>query len=166
MSTEIKDADFGFGPHALSQCGDGLVHFRATAPDGEFVQAGMSRADFLDAIRTELNVLVIDKTELPEVVVDGRHLKLPGTSWPIHLAHKNLAAIKSDALDGLALAAYLEANPPKPPVDEYRVLELTRVVMAAKQAKGLTPDPDDTSGCVRELLLSGRIEVVTPKDIS
>ena len=91
-----------------------------------------TRADFLAAVETECNVrivpadsIVIERGELPEIEVTEGHYRLPGTSWPKSLAHKSAAAIRSDAMDGLALAEYLDANPP---VDEAQVAEILSIV--------------------------------------
>ncbi len=97
----------------LTHDGEPRVYVQGRVGSTERFLANPTRADFLDAIRTELNVIVIDKAELPEVTRDGDHIRIDGRiAWPVNLAHKHAAEIKQDALDGLALAAYLEANPP------------------------------------------------------
>lgn len=135
MSTEIEGYPSRAFVTTISTTEGPLVVVRNTDDNGLFIENDVPRDELLDAIRTELNVIVIDRAELPEVTVDGGQLKLPGTAWPTHLAHKNLAAIKSDALDGLALAEHLEANPPKPLVTDAIAL-----LVNAHGVRGLDAD--------------------------
>lgn len=132
---------------------------------GETRTAGTSvpRADFLDAIRTELDVIVIQRSELPEVEASGRH------AWPIETrppspyddAFNSVGATgpncpngkpewhRGRALAHLALAEHLDAHPP---VDEAQVEALAGLM---KQLDYMRPET-----YARELVQRGvRVEV-------
>lgn len=77
----------------------------------------IDRDAFLDAVRSELGVLIINKADLPEVTdraVLG-NLFIGGTPWP---AGASPQVLRQAAYDRLALAEYLEAHPQ---VDEQQV---------------------------------------------
>lgn len=74
----------------------------------------INRGEFANAVR-DLGFEVIDKAELPEVTRHGNLLISGSTSRPSNISAGELARDVQEAHEALALAAYLEANPPIDP---------------------------------------------------
>jgi hypothetical protein len=86
----------------------------------EFVSnlAAMKRVDFLAVVASELNVLVIERADLPEVTVD------PENPYPLTCGgvnHNEVYDHRPDALRLLAVSEYIREHPP---VDEAQVAAL------------------------------------------
>lgn len=132
-----------------------------SGPEGGVRSAGINvpRADLLAAISSELGVVIIDQADMPivtergvpDAVFVGDTPWHRGTGWDV-------AAIRKSALDRLALADYLERNPP---VDEAQVSALADIVRTATD----TPlnayiGADLTAeGIARSLIATGKVEV-------
>jgi hypothetical protein len=116
--TRIKPVPTYPAPDLFTEDGNVLIEFVSNL-------AAMKRVDFLAAVASELNVLVIERADLPEIehgTDDDRDYLVVGASrWPLHLAAKQAEGIRRDALENLALAEYLREHPP---VDEVQVSAL------------------------------------------
>jgi len=130
--------------------------------DGMSTSRIFGTADFLAAVATECNVrivpadaIVIERGELPEVVIDdeGTYVRM-ASGVPVYLPSAigghTAADVRVHALARLALAAYLDANPPKPPVDEAQVAALAAVIDASDIA-----DFETNANYARRLYLAG-----------
>lgn len=154
MSTEIKsqtDADRVFVLR-----GDLGDVYAKTATSGVWI----NRADFLKAVADELDVIVVERSELPEVTRDGdewlaSHAKATGTWMDDKIATAD--ALRGRAAECLALAEYLDANPP---VDEAQVEAWTRILTDVEMDH---PDGPTPSTIARRLVEKGiRVREVTP----
>lgn len=160
MSTKISDLSPTYGPHTLESLPDERVNFCVLNLNGTaMITATMDRAELLAAISSELGVVIIDQADMPivtergvpDAVFVGDTPWHRGTGWDV-------AAIRKSALDRLALADYLERNPP---VDEAQVKALAEIVRAA------TDTPADAyigadltaEGIARRLVATGKVEV-------
>lgn len=111
---------------SLTHGDDGKVAVRISSQrHEESMVVNVKTSDLLDAVRSELGVLIIDKADLPEVTAEGSRFRVGDTSWPDALARRTVSAIRRDALENLALAEYLEAHPP---VDEQQVEALVTLL--------------------------------------
>ena len=125
MSTRITAPE---SPHhyvTIADRPDGRIAVRATDNGMTTVApVNLLRAEFIRAIESELDVIVIDRDGLPEVVESGRLLT---AGHPHHYAAADAdpEQVKDRALAVLALARHLEANPP---VDEAQVDALHRLI--------------------------------------
>ena len=94
--------------------------------------AEVDRAEFLAAVATELDVIVIPRTNLPEVVLTERGGLVAQTDTEIAAGIDPAADWTADdarlqALGWLAIAEHLEHNPPG---DEAQVNALARLIAA------------------------------------
>jgi len=143
-------------------------------PDEVLIRIGESsapgyfhkRADFLAAVATECNVrivpadaIVIERGELPEVDLtwDKRAVMVNGIEYPIG-ASSSAEEYREIAGRALALAAYLDANPPKPPVDSAMVDALTLVLDEQTAGSDLFADGSAGEFALRLYLAGVRIE--------
>lgn len=109
------------------------------------------RANFLAAVSSELGVVIIDQADMPivtergvpDAVFVGDTPWHRGTGWDV-------AAIRKSALDRLALADYLERNPP---VDEAQVSALAALMRDAENVR------NDVEKQARRLIATGKVEV-------
>ena len=117
-----------------------------------------SRAKFLAAVATELNVLIIPRTDLPEVdegdayyaVSDrGDDIAKPFNKVLTGAQHRRLA------LEHLALAEYLDAHPP---IDQAQVNTLATLL----RDTGARPSGADAIPIARRLIATGRVTVTDP----
>lgn len=126
---------------------DDRVHFAITT-SGPCVQINVDREALLDAVRSELGVLIIDKADLPEVTITGGgNLTVDGEIYVAHDADFHRQAARAS----LALAEYLEAHPP---VDEQQVEALAGLIETQKV--GVTETAKDVA---RRLLSTGKVTV-------
>lgn len=106
----------------------------------------VDRAEFLAAVAAELDVIVIPRSDLPEVTTDDTGQPyLYGTPY-----YGTAADHRADALYHLALAEHLDAHPP---VDEAQVDALADL---AAQFYGRGP-----TELARRLVATGRVTVTT-----
>jgi len=165
VSTAIKSR-MGIGSLRLE--GGGLVTVGAETrrTDQEGVFLSLNRADFLAAVETECGVrlvpadaLVIDRAELPPVTLAGS-LPWPTVSANLPVNVTCIQAFRPDlradeaiqmALAWLALAEYLAAHLPTPPVGEADVEALA----------GLMPIVNGLPAwaVARRMLATGRVSV-------
>ena len=115
---------------------------------GRAASVFVPRDKFLDAVDAALNVLVIDRDELPEVERDGPWVTVDGMYFG---GNENPSDLRRDALARLAVAEYLEANPP---VDEEQVAALTELIVAAYAEETLT-ESIDIDSIARRLVQAG-----------
>jgi len=138
MSTTIKD---------VTDREDSLeIHYDGETVGAEVIVGGMRtfvvvpRTDFLAAVATECNVrivpadaIVIERGELPEATLsDDGWLMVNGRSQTAHPVNNSAHEI---ALRYLAIAAWRDANPPKPPVDEVQVLLISEALADTRTAR-------------------------------
>ena len=142
---------FAFLPYATATCKDVGVH----------------RADFLAAVETECGVrvvpadaIVIDRAEVPPVTPSGG-CSGAGTQYLSAAGHEiestaDAALVRVHALALLALAEYLDAHPPTPPVDEADVEALAGLILDPAKPYEYVVDP---AILARSLLATGRVSV-------
>lgn len=113
--------------------------------------AWLPRADFLAAIEAELDVIIIEKADLPEVILDadvsGHVAAGPYAGNP----RRDGVDHRVWAMAHLALAEHLAAHLP---VDEAQVEALADLL--EQEDRGARPLNEDLA---RRLLATGRIEV-------
>lgn len=115
--------------------------------DGKNYGGCYTRADLLDAIRTELGAIVIDKTDLPEVARRGDLIYVGGYTFGAESSADDAREVMSRYA---SLVAYLEANPPVDPKVEAL-------------AELIEPHRDGTSTYLARILInSGRIDIKEP----
>lgn len=91
---------------------------------GDEVAYTFNRAAFLAAVAAECGVIIIDRDDLPEVTEqNGQHY-----AGGAHRSFGDAAQYRQYALGALAIAEYLDANPP---VDEADVEALARDLAVA-----------------------------------
>lgn len=113
---------------------EGPVSFEVVGHGSDSPVVLANRDAFLDAVRTELGVLIIDKADLPEVVQDD-----VGDVYVNGLRYSDdLEAHREAALRHFAIAAHLEAPPP---VDEQQVEQIWNALteVGMDDADGPTP---------------------------
>ncbi len=167
MSTEIRDESSTYGPHFLDDLGGGRVNLLARRICHE-VTATMSRAEFLAAVETECGVrvvpsdaIVIDRAELPEVEQIGTHHYRVGTESFDPQGNAN--RYREWAREFLALAEYLAAPPPVPPVSDEDVETLAGLVRAeVLDRQRDSGEFSDWPTIARRLLATGKVTVKTP----
>jgi hypothetical protein len=170
----MRDADCPdtYGPHILSAT-YGYVDLRARRTGTTDIYASFSRAAFIAAVETECGVrcvpadaIVIERAELPVVATDvpgfGPHYALV-KDGPIHessFTYAYPAAPSSSAAwhrrtaeAHLALAEYLAAHPPVPPVSDEDVETLAGLLGQ------VNPGSVTTARTARRLLATGRVSV-------
>lgn len=164
MSTEIKDTRcetdwLRIFPVRSGDEPEVSVTARDSDP-GATAETIVSRADFLAAVATECDVIVIDRATLPEVtekhVRGGTVLVLTngdGTEWSVGSTPAHMAARVDEAYRNLALVEYAKAHPL---VDEAQVETLAEVMRAVQNLNSI---PEVTRDFARRLLATGRIEV-------
>jgi len=113
--------------------------------------AEVDRAEFLAAVATELDVIVIPRTDLPEVVLTERGGLVAQTDTEIAAginpaSNWTAADARLQALGWLALAEHLENNTP---IDEAAVDDLANVIRDTNLGHRLT------MGDVRALVRAG-----------
>ncbi|MGV8973147.1 MAG: hypothetical protein ACOH10_12570 [Rhodoglobus sp.] len=159
MSTEIKGL---YGSVIGISSGAGLGNVFVYLPNASVSckDAGAPRADFLAAVATECNVLVIDQAELPEVTVDSDGNLLAG--WRLVCPEGSPAGLRIDAMQSLALAEYLDAHPPVQIVDEAQVAAIGAAILTEDKSLGRHGDTtlSQYDDIARSLYRAGiRIEV-------
>lgn len=123
----------------------------------ESVGGDYGRADFLDAIRTELNVIVIDRADLPEVSA-GQDSYLVGDR--VVPDDYTAAEARTAAREYLAVAEYLDAHPP---VDEAQVEALAKIIRERYDETGdVTRYPTEHSLARRLVERGVRVEAGDP----
>lgn len=111
----------------------------------------VTRDDFLESIRAELNVTTFDNADLPDVKVDDSgSVRIGNTTWYTLPANNNIESIYQDVLERIALMAHLAAHPPVDP--------------RAKVLAGLMDELDPLDGYSHEnlaarLIATGRVGV-------
>lgn len=119
-------------------------------PDhGALITTVVAIPGLLDAVRSELGVLTIDKADLPDVVVDGVGDVYVNGGW----YSDDVEAHRETALRHLAIAAHLEAHPP---VDEESVAALANIL---EGVVGGCADGWDWADVARQTIRSGRVDV-------
>lgn len=114
-----------------------------------FVQSiHVDRSDFLDAVRSELGVLIIDKADLPEVE-ERSHYLFAGTTEV--MGDLSPALLREKGLSYLALAEHVEAHPP---VDEQQVEALVTLLGEHDVYRS-----QDASIIARTLIRTGKVTV-------
>lgn len=148
-----------YGPHILAAKGV-HIEFSVKCDDSHYT-ADLDREVFLDAVR-KLGVIVIEESELPEVVreegligsqlVVARFTSAEGTQLiEQRYADVNTENLRRRARAMLALAEFVDANPP---VDKAKVRTLSALVF------GATGEPSEVCDAIaRDLLNSGKVEV-------
>lgn len=141
----------------VEQYTDGL---RVAVDDPGFGLTGVtiSREDLAIAVR-DLGFVVIDRAERP-VHDSGTHYEVGHQTYRKDAHTATSARVAGEEL--LALAEYLEANPPVPPVDEATVEALFAAASVEIENQGLTPEPSADKRLIRALLATGRIEIKDP----
>ena len=157
-STEDSLTIYGYSGDIEIQARDG----------GRFASGLVDRAEFFAAVAAECNVrivpadaIVIERGELPEVTVDGNSSLLgtgrglgniPGEHRvSVSTSTATAAGVRREGLAYLALAEYLDANPP---VDEAQVIALAHLLVAFDPIEELA-----TTTIARRLYLAGvRVE--------
>lgn len=166
MSTSIQGHEPSFSLRIEPSIIDGADLFVGAFGSEGVVAVHVTRADFIAAVETELGVIVIDRAELPfvEPEVEGfsGYVGLDGegsvATDPTPLL-ASAAQHREQALRHLALADYLEANPP---VDEAKVRALAAdVKRIANDLMDEAEGPLPLTELARRLLATGRIEVTS-----
>lgn len=127
MSTEIKSVS---GFVRLSPYAAGVVGVETSTPPGfsrETIMRAVPRADFLSAVEKECGVIIIDRTDLPEVKRRRHEVRVGWNYRHMEQEFYTLTAEKARerANELLALAEHLDANPP---VDEAQVDALATLI--------------------------------------
>lgn len=108
----------------------------------------VDRAEFLAAVATELDVIVIDKTTLPETHVgDGKVDFIYGEQGHVEPIPQGIDADELIAL-GLALKAH-------PPIDEAQVDALARGIQSEAAVTGVVILDDTSRNIARRLVAAG-----------
>lgn len=107
----------------------------------------LDRAEFLAAVATELNVLVIPRTDLPKVK------RLYGVTYAVGGDESTHSAATAEyarerAIGYLAVAEYLDAHPP---IDQAQVAALATLL----RDTGARPNGADTIPIARRLVQAG-----------
>ena len=138
MSAEIKSRTEGSkralriyaSGDAVGACVSGDNGYGSVPVGGDVT---VNRADFLAAVEKECDVIIVRRAEWPEV--DAGAVRFPtidarGPGDHIRAVHEwdTATSVRSEATALLALAEYLDAHPPKPPVDEAQVEALATVI--------------------------------------
>lgn len=117
----------------IDSTGSGVVIRVRTAPNLIGSAISVDRHTLLNLLRTELNLIVIEKAELPEV--EAREwLSAGDAALDSQEALEGPGTARDRALGYLALAAHLEANPPIDP----------KVEALAARLWGINITPDAT----------------------
>src|SRR5690625_3561848 len=125
VTTSIRDTA-GTGRFWIIRDADTHVSVTVSTSDGTIARASLvARAEFLAAVRDELDVIIIDRADLPPVeeqndVLQAGHIFLHRKDRPGRDPGEQARA-------WLALAEHLEHNPP---IDEAQVNALARLVAA------------------------------------
>lgn len=143
-----------YGPHILAAKGV-HIEFSVKCDDSHYT-ADLDRDMFLDAVR-KLGVIVIEESELPEVVREDGLVVVHFTSAEgAELIEQRYADVNTENLRRraramLALAEFVDANPP---MDKAKVRTLSALVF------GATGEPSAVCDAIaRDLLNSGKVEV-------
>lgn len=172
MSTKIKDTYPHYGPHELIGDSGNVIFGAERVSHGQHlsVTANVPRAEFLAAVAVECGVVIIDRTDLPVVKATEFEAKVEVAEghqgdWKVTPGETPAAAVRKDAVALLALAEYLDANPP---VDEAQVEALAALLWEyAQNPSGPGDTFEETTDAERNrcrnragrLLSTGRIEV-------
>jgi len=71
------------------------------------------------------SAIVIDRARVPRVVATDEFVETEGQSWPKYLAYKDRGTILADALEGLAIVEWIDANPE---IDESDVKTVEKII--------------------------------------
>lgn len=171
MSTEIRSV---MGRVRLTRDGASIgVETTEVGGDVYGVMRAVTRADFLAAVATECNAIVIDRADLPEIEYDPNPGFTPVNRaiWPdgttsgtaavdIGGGPWTAAGCRKTAQHMLALAEYLDAHPQ---VDEAQVEALAQMMrdlaLDGAQPNDGTRADVTAADLARRLLATGRIEV-------
>ncbi|WP_152203602.1 hypothetical protein [Georgenia thermotolerans] len=120
----------------------------------------LDRDELLAAVAAELGVIIINRADLPEVVINGDEVK--ASSGPGYVATsvgwETAEKLRGVAYGWLAIAEYLDAHPP---VDEAQVDALAELLVAHSAEMVSAAFTNDTSArdAARRLLATGRVTV-------
>jgi len=131
-------AESTFAPYGHIEADQDLV--RVGTSNGLFTGGTVTvdRAEFLRAVETELNVIVINRADLPTVIDSRDEKELLAGPIALHLEGDEFAnpdGCRKVAAAYLALAEHLEAHPP---VDEAQVDALTVAIESAVDRDGVS----------------------------
>lgn len=156
MSTKIRTVE-GEGLLKISGAEDYLeTHEVAVGP------LIYPRADFLKAVAAELDVIVVERSELPEVQPrDPKRGYNVGAVRMLDCSDYDAAECRATGLRWLALAEYMDANPP---VDEAQVERIAKAVRDEDIARGINVGTSDAYLPMAASLYRGGIRApeVTP----
>jgi hypothetical protein len=134
----------------------GLVWVAVSNSSGMAVEQGVPRADFLAAVASELDAIVIERAELPKVEPVGARGRLSVEGGSLVLVDGDTTeSTREIALRWLAGAEYLREHPP---VDEAQV----RAITTALRAEGNFPEGVDLRPMAESLYRAGVRVEVTP----
>lgn len=150
MSTKIKDTISGTAELWVETAGTRSIVVFEGSEGGVRTLNTMNQPDFIAAIEKELNVIVIDKADLPIVTDRGVHgnLFVADVPWAASLSVK---ALRQEAYDRLALAEYLEAHPS---VDEQQVEALVTLLNETSDGHA-----QSAPNIARRLIATGKVTV-------
>lgn len=159
MSTEIR-GHFGDERHVVLNHRGDVVFIALPHATNQCKDSAIKRADFLKAVVDELDVIVIERSELPEVTRDGDTIKVTGDcSWPASLAREHREAIEKGILANIALVEYLDANPPTDPKVEALATIIERHARAGMFSGQEQQDAFAALELARQVIATGRVEV-------
>lgn len=155
MSTTFKGRD-GIDSIEIENVVDtDAVWITTTNARGHITIEG-KRTAFLAAVATELDVIVILRTDLPKVTEDkyGDGLVVSGDDFGPYTPNLNPAELRVAALRQIAIAEHLEQHPP---VDQAQVNALATLLDGIDS--DLDQGIDDAPAYARRLLATGRITI-------
>lgn len=154
MSTEIKDTISGSAELWVETAGTRRIVVFGGSEGGVRTLNTMEQPDFLAAVENELDVLVIDKADLPEVLAeDGSFAAYAPGIAEIKSVNVNTTNLRNRAYALLAIAEYADANPT---VDQKQVEALTD---ALDEAFAATEWSKNNADLARALVATGRVTV-------
>lgn len=145
MSTRLRDPECpeDYGPHSLIAWGNGVDLIARKG--SEEITATMDRIEFTKAVETELNAIVIDRADLPEVKhAEGLDYYTDNAGWK-RFDESSADYNRRLALHHLALAEYLDAHPPVDPA----------VVRALALDIGELDEAESADGLAHRLAVAG-----------
>lgn len=110
----------------------------------------LPRAEFIEAVAAELDVIVIPRADLPEVTVSPADGRIQARGAILH----NGSATGGDALGWLAINEHLDAHPP---VDEADVEALADAIASVGIPGNAHSSPSTV--LARRLLATGQVHV-------
>lgn len=135
----------------------GIVRIEFIEEDGYRSTAGEVKVGaLLDAVRTELNVFVIDRADLPVMDAEKATARLTTDGGRPPTDPWSLDDARTFALQFLAAVEYLEAHPP---VDEQQVEALAELLRTADVASTAAGHVSTSRPIARALLATGKVTV-------